>query len=285
MANALHGAQTVADGIHIIQSLEYANAAARTGASLTADDVGRVAHQQDNDTFWLCTDNSPLTWSQIASGAVAAHASTHSDGGSDEITVENLATAGTVGTVPISDGAGGLTMGAPTPAAHASTHSDGGSDEITVENLATAGAVGTVATSDGAGGLSMATPPTAVLTWGAGSVLSSTTTRYLYPGYDDDNAPTSSGIIQWRAPRDGTFRNLRVRHNSTAGNGNNIVYTLRVNGSGSGLAATLASTASDGADTSSTASVSAGDLVDIEVTKASGVGGAPGEVIASVEFV
>jgi hypothetical protein len=39
-----------------------------------------------------------------------AHASTHSDGGADEITVENLGTGGAAGTVPTSDGAGGLTM-------------------------------------------------------------------------------------------------------------------------------------------------------------------------------
>ena len=41
------------------------------------------------------------------------HAASHSDGGSDEITIENLATAGAVGTVPTSDGAGGLTMSTP----------------------------------------------------------------------------------------------------------------------------------------------------------------------------
>jgi len=41
-----------------------------------------------------------------------AHASTHSDGGADEITVENLGTGGAAGTVPTSDGAGGLSMSA-----------------------------------------------------------------------------------------------------------------------------------------------------------------------------
>jgi hypothetical protein len=42
--------------------------------------------------------------------------------------VENLATAGGSGTVPISDGAGGLTMAAPAGAAHKDTHKSGGSD-------------------------------------------------------------------------------------------------------------------------------------------------------------
>jgi len=38
------------------------------------------------------------------------HGSTHSQGGTDEVTVENLGTNGAAGTVPTSDGAGGLTM-------------------------------------------------------------------------------------------------------------------------------------------------------------------------------
>lgn len=113
------------------------------------------------------------------------HASTHSDGAADEVTVEDLATAGGSGTVPISDGAGGLSMGAPDPAghdsthenggtdeinvgslsgeladpqppkAHAASHKDGGADELDVEEFATAGAANTVAKSDGAGGLAM----------------------------------------------------------------------------------------------------------------------------------
>ena len=48
-----------------------------------------------------------------ASGATGLHAATHSDGGTDEITVENLATAGASGTVVTSDGLGGLAMSAP----------------------------------------------------------------------------------------------------------------------------------------------------------------------------
>jgi hypothetical protein len=65
-----------------------------------------------------------------------SHAASHSDGGADEITVENLATSGGLGTVVTSDGAGGLTMAAPgTPGAHAATHENGGLDEISVAGL------------------------------------------------------------------------------------------------------------------------------------------------------
>ena len=42
-----------------------------------------------------------------------AHAATHADGGSDEVSVEALATSGAVGTVPTSDGLGGLSMALP----------------------------------------------------------------------------------------------------------------------------------------------------------------------------
>ena len=45
--------------------------------------------------------------------AAPAHATLHSDGGTDEVTVENLATAGAVNAVPTSDGAGGLAMSVP----------------------------------------------------------------------------------------------------------------------------------------------------------------------------
>jgi len=46
------------------------------------------------------------------SGAAAPHAATH-EGGADPITIENLGTAGAVGTVPTSDGAGNVTMQVP----------------------------------------------------------------------------------------------------------------------------------------------------------------------------
>lgn len=46
-------------------------------------------------------------------GGGVDHATSHDDGGADEVTVEGLATAGANGTVPTSDGAGGLAMAAP----------------------------------------------------------------------------------------------------------------------------------------------------------------------------
>jgi hypothetical protein len=94
-------------------------------------------------------------WSTPAGGgggAPAAHASTHQDGGSDEIVVTGLT---------------GLLATAQTPAAHASTHNAGGSDALAIDAAAGTGSLrtlGTAATSAAAGNdarLSDARTPTA----------------------------------------------------------------------------------------------------------------------------
>lgn len=54
-------------------------------------------------------------------------------------TVEDMPTAGAVNLVPISDGAGALSMGAPIPQAHADLHKGGGSDEIDSATVSVAG--------------------------------------------------------------------------------------------------------------------------------------------------
>jgi len=87
--------------------------------------------------------------------------STHVENATDEILVEDVGTAGVAGTVPTSDGLGGLVMlpsggGGP----HAFTHDENAGDEILVENLGTASLVaGQVPTADGAGGLAMLAMP------------------------------------------------------------------------------------------------------------------------------
>jgi len=82
-----------------------------------------------------------------------AHASTHENGGGDEISVAGLS---------------GLLADAQNPTAHAATHSDGGSDEIAVEDLATASTTLThVLSPDGAGGLVMRAESGGVTTPGA----------------------------------------------------------------------------------------------------------------------
>lgn len=119
--------------------------------------------------------------------------------------------------------------------------------------------------------------------FGAESVGASTTTRYLLPSYSDTLATSSP--VQVEIPSGVTsfdFVRMDIRHNSPAGNGNDIVYTLRVNGVASLLTLTLASTATS-ATVTATVAISAGDLLDIEVTKAATVAASPTGVVALVE--
>jgi hypothetical protein len=66
--SGIHSDQTVSDGNHIITALSYANAAARLAATLASTDIGRVARQVDTGAFYICTNNSPLTWVRIDTG-------------------------------------------------------------------------------------------------------------------------------------------------------------------------------------------------------------------------
>jgi len=120
--------------------------------------------------------------------------------------------------------------------------------------------------------------------WGADSVGTSTTARYLYPGYAEKLAQTVP--VQIRASRAGTIRNLRVRHNTPGGSGSdaNITYTVRKNNAAQALTVVMLASASDGADTSNSFTVAAGDLIDITLTKAGSTSPAPRDVTATYEF-
>ena len=121
-----------------------------------------------------------------------------------------------------------------------------------------------------------------VFGWGAGTLGSSTSTRFLYAWFDDGLAETNES--GFRAPRAGTLKNLHVRHKDPKGNGNNIVYTLRVAGVDSTVIVTLPSTSLIGSDLVNSIAVSAGDLVSVKVTKALGIGQSPRNVTVSAEF-
>lgn len=124
--------------------------------------------------------------------------------------------------------------------------------------------------------------PSAQLSWGNDSVAATTTTRYLTPCYEAETART--GPVQFKVTRAGTLKNMRVHANTTAGNGNAIVYTLRVNGVASTLTVSLASTTADGSDLTHSVVVAAGDSVDIEVTKAASVATSPSDITVTMEF-
>jgi hypothetical protein len=124
--------------------------------------------------------------------------------------------------------------------------------------------------------------PSAVLLFGAEALSTTTTNRYLFPSFTLDLAATTP--IQIRIPRGGTMRNMHINQTGD-GNGNNLTYTLRVNNTPTALAVTLASTDNTGSDTANSVPVSAGDAIDIEVTKPSGIGNSPDDVTCTIEFV
>lgn len=121
----------------------------------------------------------------------------------------------------------------------------------------------------------------ALLAFQAERVGATTTTRFL-------GAPAiDQALIEPRvyvAPFDGVLSRLRVAQSSPAGNGNTIVYTVRVNGTPSALVAALASTDLVGLNLVNAVAVTAGDQVDLMVTKALAVGVSPRGVLAEVEL-
>jgi len=62
------------DNLHKVCRWEYADAAARTGASgFVAGDIGKLAFQQDNSTVWMLTAVTP-TWVAVSGSATALSA-------------------------------------------------------------------------------------------------------------------------------------------------------------------------------------------------------------------
>jgi len=118
--------------------------------------------------------------------------------------------------------------------------------------------------------------------FGASSVTGSTTTRYLYPCFDSSIAQTIE--IGVRVTRNGTLQNLFIVQNNPAGNGNSIVYTVRINGVDTLLVVTIASNVQNGSNIVDTVIVLAGDRVSIKVTKSLTIGVSPDDILATLEL-
>lgn len=127
-------------------------------------------------------------------------------------------------------------------------------------------------------------PPavTAILVWGNTDVDRTVTARFLSPCWEAASAGTVA--IQFAVPVAGTLSNLYVHAGTGAGNGNAIVYTVRINGTPTAVTVSMASTATDGNDTLHSVSVAQGDLVDISVTKALDVGAKPQNILATLRI-
>lgn len=53
------------ENVHVIHRWMVADEPARLAVTVGTGDVGKVCYQQDNRTWWLLTNHSPVTWTQI----------------------------------------------------------------------------------------------------------------------------------------------------------------------------------------------------------------------------
>lgn len=62
--------EIAAGEVHIAHNYEYADATAREAATgFVSADLGKIAQQQDNDSYWVLVDTAPI-WVRISVGAV-----------------------------------------------------------------------------------------------------------------------------------------------------------------------------------------------------------------------
>lgn len=123
-----------------------------------------------------------------------------------------------------------------------------------------------------------------IFIWGNDRVGNSTTTRYLTPGFTDNLAELTP--VRFILPAiSGTFRNMIVNHNIPGGNGNDIVYTLRVNEIATPISVTMASTAASGSYLADSVNIYREDQIDIIVEKAINIGNSPNNIVVSLEFI
>lgn len=74
-----------------IESFTYADQTAREAATgLTAADIGKIALQSSDESYWRLSDNSPLTWVAVGGGGGGG-------GTVDYILIKDIKTAGTDG--------------------------------------------------------------------------------------------------------------------------------------------------------------------------------------------
>lgn len=61
----LHRRALIGD-IHKVHNFEYPNQAARESANVLEEDIGKIAWQKDNDSFWILKSSSPVVWFHFA---------------------------------------------------------------------------------------------------------------------------------------------------------------------------------------------------------------------------
>lgn len=147
---------------------------------------------------------------------------------------------------------------------------------------------GVTATDAGGGQANITIPGAAaigsLIEWGANNINSTADTRVMPPGFIDGllNTNTPRGFV---SPRAGTMRNLFARHNIAIGNGNPVVYTLRVNGVLTALTVSLVTGAVGSAgDTTHSVAIAQGDLIEMVCSKAAVIGNGTLDTMVAAQF-
>ena len=198
--------------------------------------------------------------------------------------------------VDLGDDDGVIPSGVPSHNLLSPSHGDTVTDSPSIGDLITGGADWFILSSGSAGqvltiingqlGWSSTqdlTMESHTLIWGNDTIGSTTTPRYLTPGFDNNLAPTTP--VQFRSTRTLILRNMHVVINDPRGNGSGINFTLRVASTPTALSVTAASTSPGGSDLVNSISVPSGSLMDIEVTKFGIVAQSPRDITLSIEAV
>ena len=119
------------------------------------------------------------------------------------------------------------------------------------------------------------------LQFGVVTANATTTNQFLAPGFA---LPTESAVeIKIAMPRPGNLRNLRLQCTAGVGGGNNT-FTIRKNGVDTGLALTVANTASSGNTNVNQPAFAAGDLLSIRTSKTLAPGTPQTNIVLSFEI-
>lgn len=89
--------------LHSIHAWAWVNAAAKTAQTVAASDLGKVGWKQDDNTFWVLTDDSPVTWTQLQGGAGSG---VPAGGTTGQVLTKNSAVDGDAGWATPSGGGG-----------------------------------------------------------------------------------------------------------------------------------------------------------------------------------
>lgn len=134
------------------------------------------------------------------------------------------------------------------------------------------------------------------LVWGFENIGASADTRLLTLGFSrgtaENDATANDSEGAFLAPRAGTIRNLRARHNTNNGSTpppvTTVQYTLFVNGVATALTATVIMTPAVGdsaSDLVNEVTVAPGDIIEMKAIKAAGIGSGQLKPQVTVEFI